>query len=122
MPQHKRSNFLRSYALAATPACNENPATLPTATSRDSFTSGSVNTLRSACRPQRDAQPTHLRSLERRWSAHVIPQRQERMHEKCRHHDRTTDQCQCARGFMDHEPHPERTQHGLQQHDQANFR
>ena len=52
MWRHNRSNFLRSSTLAATPACSENPATLPTSSTNGSSQSGSicrVNTLQPAC-------------------------------------------------------------------------
>ena len=46
--------LLRSSALAATPACSDNPATFPTWSSNGSLQSGRVcrvNTLRPACGP-----------------------------------------------------------------------
>ena len=52
LEQH--ANFLRSSALAATPACSEQPATLPTWSTNGSLQSGSVcrvNNLRPACGP-----------------------------------------------------------------------
>jgi len=52
--RHSRSSFLRPSARAATPACSENPATLPTPASSGSSHAGnvcSVKTLRPCCGP-----------------------------------------------------------------------
>ncbi|CSI73072.1 Uncharacterised protein [Vibrio cholerae] len=54
MYRHSRSSFLRSSALAATPACRLDPATLPIPSPNGSPLVGrvcKVNTFRPACEP-----------------------------------------------------------------------